>query len=114
MTRNEIKRIAIYAAAMVVAAASGARAQQSPAQAEGTRVRESIRLAAEKYGQVLQTNPTTPGPVIPADNRQAVQLTLDDVGKLALDRNLTIAVQRLSPPSFDYTIASVNWGVSRR
>jgi outer membrane protein TolC len=36
-----------------------------------------------------------------------VALSLDDVVKLALDRNLTIAVQRLNPPQFDPAIASL-------
>src|SRR5579862_8581065 len=117
MTWNEMKRIATCAAAIAVAAAAGARAQEASSPAPGTRLTEAIRVAAEKYGETLQTGatgqnvqpaPTIPGPAIPPDTRQAVQLTLDDVVKLALDRNLTIAVQRLSPPTFDYTLASLN------
>ena len=36
-----------------------------------------------------------------------MQLTLDDAIKLALDRNLDIAVQRLNPETFDYSIAGL-------
>jgi len=39
--------------------------------------------------------------------RAAVQLSLDDAVKLALDRNLDIAVQRLNPATFDYAISSL-------
>jgi outer membrane protein TolC len=37
-----------------------------------------------------------------------VELTLDDAVKRALDRNLDIAVERLNPQAFDFSIASLN------
>src|SRR5581483_159689 len=37
----------------------------------------------------------------------SVDLSLDDAIKLALDRNLDIAVQRLNPSTFDYSIANL-------
>src|SRR5262249_20764115 len=36
-----------------------------------------------------------------------VQMRLDDAIKLALDRNLDIAVQRLNPQTYDYSIANL-------
>ena len=35
------------------------------------------------------------------------RLSLDDAIKLALDRNLDIAVQRLNPQTFDFSLASL-------
>src|SRR5258708_39294293 len=41
------------------------------------------------------------------DNRPVVRLTLEDSVKLALDRNLDIAVQRLNPEINDIAVASI-------
>src|SRR5207245_10320951 len=43
----------------------------------------------------------------PGATRPTVQLTLDDAVRLALDRNLDIAVQRLNPEINDIAIASI-------
>ncbi len=87
----------------LVAAAGPAAAQQHVTDAH---VQELIKAAAAKVGAqsgapVLDTHQA-------AENaRPAVQLTLDDAVKLALERNLDIAVQRLNPATFDYAIASL-------
>jgi outer membrane protein len=72
-------------------------------------VQELIRAAAERVGVSGQTPTTAPrGTTASADDgRPVVQLTVDDAIKLALDRNLDIAVQRLNPQTFDYSIASL-------
>jgi len=83
---------------------------ESPAAAQqhvtDAHVQELIKAAADRVGA------QTGAPVIDirqaAENaRASVQLTLDDAVKLALDRNLDIAVQRLNPATFDYAIASL-------
>src|SRR5581483_11307586 len=67
------------------------------------RIQELIKEAAARAAKNDQQQPaTTPGAA-----RVRVPLTLDDAVKLALDRNLDIAVQRLNPEISDIAIASV-------
>jgi outer membrane protein len=109
MTSKHTKKrmaMAVSAAAMVAAATSVARAQQLPSEA---RIRELVRLAAQQIagGQATPVPQGTVAQPILQDDRPVVQLTLDDAVKLALERNLTIAVQRLNPESFDPAIAAL-------
>jgi outer membrane protein len=112
MISNQTKKrlgIAVYAAAMVAVAVSVPDAQQLPSEA---RITELVRLAEQQVsgGQpaIGTQSPVAqvPQPIL-EDKRPVVELTLDDAVKLALDRNLTIAVQRQNPPSFDPAIASL-------
>src|SRR5581483_10253380 len=67
------------------------------------RIQELIKEAAARAAKNDQQQPaTTPGAA-----RVRVPLTLDDAVKLALDRNLDIAVQRLNPEINDIAITSV-------
>ena len=82
------------------------------AQTSDEHVRELIRLAAQRAGISVQGgSPQLPGgstsPSGATDPRPVVAITLDEAIKLALDRNLDIAVQRLNPQTFDYSIASL-------
>lgn len=90
------------ASVVLLAPAAAARAQQlSP------RVDELVRQAAERFAD-RSTRSTAPGvgqaAAVPAVRR----LALDDATKLALDRNLDIAVQRLNPQIADLSIAGLN------
>jgi outer membrane protein TolC len=89
----------LIAALGVALAAAPAGAQQI----SEARIRELIKEAAQ------QTATTMPAevPQAPAGARPVVHLTLEDAVKLALDRNLDIAVQRLNPEINDIAIASV-------
>jgi outer membrane protein len=74
---------------------------------ERQRLDEIAREAARHFVEVRtatseQNRPTTP-PV--PGNR--IELSLDDAVKRALDRNLDIAVERLNPQTFDFSIASL-------
>jgi outer membrane protein len=89
---------------------------QQPASAQQPtselRIRELVRLAAQRIATGQQPDDTKSPqdagtPALPPDNRPTVSLSLDDVVKLTLDRNLTIAVQRLNPPQFDPAIAAL-------
>lgn len=84
-------------------AAAPARAQQ----VTDAHVQELIRAAAERVG--AQTGAPTGASTEPGATsaRPLVPLTLDDAVKLALERNLDIAVQRLNPSTFDYSIANL-------
>jgi outer membrane protein TolC len=72
-------------------------------------VQELIRAAAQSAGIQQPGAPTATAtqPANGADARPQLQLTLDDAVKLALDRNLDIAVQRLNPQTFDFSLAGL-------
>ena len=104
MTRNWMKWIATPV--LLTAMAATASAQKITDE----HVQELIRLAAERAGAPAQTasgaaaaGTQTSGGAAPA----TLSLTLDDAIRLALDRNLDIAVQRLNPQTFDYSIGAL-------
>jgi outer membrane protein len=100
MTRNLMKWIATPA--VLAAMVSTASAQKITDE----HVQELIRMAAQRAGAPAQ-GATAPART-PGDGNQAtLSITLDDAIKLALDRNLDIAVQRLNPQTFDFSYASV-------
>jgi len=107
MTRTRTLGLAV-ATLIVAGATAPARAQTSDA-----RIRELIKQAAEQVATGQTTAPAggvmpqTRTPSAAGDNRPIVRLTLDDAVKLALDRNLDIAVQRLNPEINDIAIASI-------
>src|SRR4029079_2527271 len=83
----------------------------SPAAAQkitDAHVQELIQQAAERAGASQQAaapaaqaaGQTTAAPA-------TLSLRLDDAIRLALERNLDIAVQRLNPQTFDYSIAAL-------
>jgi hypothetical protein len=63
------------------------------------RVREL--LAAVAQGQPIAPAPGVQPPV------EILDLGIDEAVALALDRNLDIAVERLNPSTFDYTLAAL-------
>jgi outer membrane protein len=99
MTRNWMKWIATPAVvAMMVATASAQSVTDE-------HVQELIRLAAERAGAPSQA---ATAPAQTAGGAQpTLPLTVDDAIRLALDRNLDIAVQRLNPQTFDYSIGAL-------
>ena len=95
--------------AISVTGASLASAQTS----ESARLDEIAREAAQKFAEARsagrtetdsQTRPTTPPP--PPGVR--VELTLDAAVERALDRNLDLAVERLSPQTYDFSLAALD------
>ena len=82
----------------------------SAQQTSEARIQELIRLSAERVAtkqaptqsQTTQTTLAATG-----DTRPMVRLSLDDVVKLTLDKNLDIAVQRLNPRINDIALASL-------
>jgi outer membrane protein len=81
--------------------ATSAYAEQQPSEA---RIHELIMQAALRIANgsadVQKPSPTSA-------SRPVVALTLDDAVKLALDRNLDIAVQRLNPEINDISVAKI-------
>ena len=62
------------------------------------------QFAAERVADREQTRPTTPPPA----PGTVVELTLDDSTQRALERNLDIAVERLNPQTYDFSIAALD------
>jgi outer membrane protein TolC len=92
-------------AAALVCTTALAQAQE----ASSTRVDGLVREAARRFAQ---GQPPDPPPPATAGGRQTADqpmrsLSLDDAVKLALERNLDIAVQRSNPEAFDLDLASL-------
>jgi outer membrane protein len=111
MTRIALSTIAC--AALLTASPSRLSAQQQTT--TDAHIQELIRAAAERAGvsgplgaatPATASQQTPPGASAPAAPPVA-SLTLDEAIKLALDRNLDIAVQRQNPETFDYSIAGL-------
>jgi outer membrane protein TolC len=99
MKRNQFGWIAAAALALGGTSVSA----QEPSDA---RIQELIRQAAENVASGVMV-PQAPTPSqSSADARPVVQLTLDDAVKAALENNLDISVQRLSPALSDIAISS--------
>src|SRR5262249_5510747 len=93
---------------LIVEVASAAAQTPAP----GLRMQELVQWAVQ---QAINNQEPVASPQLPAggddgvplDARPVVAVSLGDVVRLAFDRNLTIAVQRLNPPQFDPAIASL-------
>jgi outer membrane protein len=104
---------ALFAAltiATIAAMGSPAVAQSTP---ESVRVDDIAREAAQKFAEArsagrteteAQTRPTVPPP--PPGVR--VELALDAAVERALDRNLDLAVERINPQTYDFSIAALD------
>src|SRR5919109_401821 len=86
--------------------ATPARAQESTDRARLDAIaRDAARHFAEaRLSTRDQTRPAMPAP--PAGAEAA--LTLDEAVARSLERNLDIAVERLNPRTFDFSIAALN------
>ena len=77
---------------------------------ESRRLEEIARTAAQQFATAReaakddQTRPTTP----PLPPGTVVELTLDDSTQRALERNLDIAVERLNPQTYDFSLAALD------
>jgi outer membrane protein len=101
MTRNGSMWTVTVAVLALSTLGTTARAQQ----VSDTRIRELIAQAAASVATGgSQAQPMT---AMANDTRTVVPLTLDDAIKLALDRNLDIAVQRLNPEINDIAVARI-------
>lgn len=86
-------------------------AAQSPS-SDAARLEGLVREAAQKFADaktsgaetVAQTRPTAP----PPRPGTRVELTLDAAIERALERNLDLAVERINPQTFDYSIAALD------
>src|SRR5262245_12426283 len=105
-----MKTVAFSVRVLVCVLALIAYGQPAGAQADADRLRldDIAREAAREFAAARadgadQTRPTVPAPPPGA----TVELTLDEATARALDRNLDIAVERLNPQTFDFSIAAL-------
>ena len=80
---------------------------------ESARVDQIAREAAQKFNDArlagrTETNEQTRPTVPPAPPGARVELTLDNAVERALDRNLDLAVERLSPQTYDFSLAALD------
>jgi outer membrane protein len=106
MRRDRSKWMVTYAAALaVLAARAPALSAQQPTEA---RIQELIRAAAQGASRTIGTDTRgVQAPQTASLSRPTVELVLDEAVRLALERNLDIAVQRLNPMAADFSIAAL-------
>ena len=92
-------------AAAALLCASAVQAQSKAPQLSEARIQELIQQAAARVAQ--GATPQQPSATMPPDTRPTVAVTLDDAVKLALDRNLDIAVQQLNPAIQDVSVSRI-------
>ncbi len=97
------RHIAVFALVCAGFAGGASNVSSQTTTVTDERVQELIRVAAARAG----VSPGAPGASAQTgvqDARPMLPLTLDDAIKLALERNLDIAVQRLNPSTFDFSV----------
>jgi outer membrane protein TolC len=75
--------------------------------AEQERIDAITREATRQFAEARAASAEQTRPTNPPEPGVRVELTLDDAVKRALDRNLDIAVERLNPQTFDFSLASL-------
>ena len=94
----------LVAAASFVLFVSGAASAQTTA-SDAARTEDLIKEAVERYTSGLEStrlrNAQDP------TSASSVPLTLEDAVRRAIDNNLEMAVERLNPQTFDFTLASL-------
>ncbi|MDE3155029.1 MAG: TolC family protein [Acidobacteriota bacterium] len=95
----------VFAQSPAGRAPSGATAQQIAALVSATTARLAQEQAKPSSGTMAA--PAGGGAATAAANQPTVRLSLEEAVKDALDRNLNIAVQRLNPQTYDYTLSSL-------
>jgi len=75
---------------------------------DSARLDALAREASRQFQQARADTQAVPTAAPTAPAAPAVNLTLDDATARALERNLDIAVERLNPQTFDFSLASIN------
>jgi outer membrane protein TolC len=101
---RRMARIAAAAAAVTALSVSAALAQE-PASTV-TPINDLIRQAVERFAQG-GSSPSAPRPGEQPPSGPTRSMTLAEAVKIALDRNLDIAVERINPQLFDFSTASL-------
>jgi outer membrane protein TolC len=94
----------LVAAASLAALLAGAASAQTPA-SDAARTEDLVKQAVERYAAGLDA--ARAGNAQLAADAPSVPMTLEDAVRRAIDSNLEIAVERLNPQTFDFTLASL-------
>ena len=94
----------LVAAASFVLLISGAASAQT-ASSDAARTENLVKQAVERYASGLEASrvQTAQNP----SGTAGVPMTLEDAVRRAIDNNLEMAVERLNPQTFDFTLASL-------
>jgi outer membrane protein len=103
MEFSMLGRTFIAAASFVVIGSGFAFAQTTPS--DTARTEALIKQAVDRYAAGLETS-RAQNP-LDATSATTTPLTLEDAVRRAVDNNLEIAVERLNPQTFDFTLASL-------
>ena len=96
----------LFAAVSFVVFASGAALAQTPS-TDQARTEDLVKQAVERYTSGLEAARAQSAQSGPVSTGSSVPLTLEDAVRRAIDNNLDIAVERLNPQTFDFTLASL-------
>ncbi len=94
-------RVIVLIIGLFVVGAAGAFAQ------ENVRFEAIARDAARRFEEARLADGQTRPTVVPQPPPARVDLTVDDATERALERNLDIAVERLNPQGFDFSISAL-------
>jgi outer membrane protein len=94
----------VAAVSFVVLLVSGAASAQT-ASSDATRTEDLIKQAVERYAAGLEASRAQTAQNAP--DAPSVPMTLEDAVRRAIDNNLEMAVERLNPQTFDFTLASL-------
>ncbi len=97
-------RAFVISASLILLAAGAAHAQAPSADA--ARTDDLVKQAVERYAAGLEAARVSAAQET-SGTVTSVPLTLDDAVRRAIDNNLEIAVERLNPQTFDFTLASL-------
>jgi len=101
---RSIRMLTVLVAALLMPLGATARAQQAASQP----LDELVRQAAERFAHAREQGQPA-APVVPqVPSGPTLALTMDAAVKMALDKNLDIAVQRLNPQINDFSLATIN------
>ena len=93
----------LAAAGFILASAFPALAQEKPQEPSNAHVKELIAQAMQQTGQ---TPPAAPVGPLAAQTGPTVNLTEDEAVARARDKNLTLISERITPQTFDFSIAA--------
>jgi outer membrane protein len=93
----------VAAASFVVFVSAVASAQT--AKSETARTEDLIKQAVERYAAGLEASRVQNTQAAPSGS--STPMTLEDAVRRAIDNNLEMAVERLNPQTFDFTLASL-------
>ncbi len=99
-----VRRKLVTSASFVLLISGSAFAQTSVTDA--ARTEDLVRQAVERYTAGLESAATARA-TQEAQGAPSVPLTLEDAVRRAIDNNLEMAVERLNPQTFDFTLAAL-------